>query len=123
MGYNPARKLSATKQLFAVSLFDDVYRSVEKEYGEQWAAKHLAVATLYIDEKKVGQLQLQGTSEQMQALTGMLVMRLAHEFARLQLEEAKSKGKEITVDLKYVAKTILKNIEKKIDYLDSFDAL
>ena len=80
----------------------------------------MANATLFIDDKGQGQLQLAGDGDMMQSLTGMLVMRLSQEYAEAEIRAAHEHGKDIHVDLKVVANMILKNIQKKIDSLTDF---
>ncbi len=120
MGFNPHKPKSPTKQQFSASLFHDVYRAVEKEYGKDWALAHVANATLYIDDKGIGTLQLAGAAGNFQALVGMLIVRLSHEYALAQIEQAKKEGKKMTVDLKATAKMVLDNAWKKIQTLEDF---
>lgn len=121
MGYNPAKPppTKPTPQQFSISLLSDVYKAIEREYGKDWALAHIAVAATYLDENGNAELQLMGRADKFQALVGMLIIRLAQEYAFAEIAKAKKQGKEITVDLKATCKQILDRAWEKIKSLES----
>lgn len=124
MGFDPNKMRMpspAEQKVFDLGIFSDMYRAIQDEFGVEWAKQHVAIAGIHIDDKGKGRLQCSGDGQQMQALVGMLIVRLAQTYGEAQLADAKKRGMKIAkVDLKRVAHDILRNIWKKVDSLEEF---